>query len=378
MKLSRDAWLGIGILLALVIVTSAAAIRQSSRKQMPYLSTSSAPDGTLAFKLWLDELGYNTISTSSFDPQPGTKTIFIIQPFVPITAPEWKSLDAWIEKGGTLILAGDKYYANDAMLHFNFSIAYLASHAAEISSASPLLKSPPLVTNPALPTDVGLSTERSDYTTLMTANGAPVIVSLEQGNGRVILSVLPNAFTNLALKKDENASLILNLLALSRTQKGNVWIDEWHHGFQSGEIVGPWEWLKRTPGGHAILFVVFALFVALILQGQAFGRPVPLRHEIKRRAPMEHITAVANLNRKAGHRTEVAKQYHDRLKRHLGQRYRLTPSIPDEEYVRSLAGYNSSIDKNELLRLLKQLSKKNISEAELLKLSAEASEWMSE
>ncbi|MBI5963719.1 MAG: hypothetical protein HY863_09615, partial [Chloroflexi bacterium] len=182
---------------------------------------------------------------------------------------------------------------------------------------------------------------------------------------------------NLALKDDTVAALALNILALS-SQKGMVWFDEWHHGFQTGSIIGPGQWLQHTPGGHALLFVVGVIFLTLLLQGRAFGRPIPLLHEIKRRGPLEHVTAIANLNRKAGHRNEVLKQYHHRLKRHLGQRYRLDPSLDDAEYARLLSQYNSSINKDELLNLLKRLSQRNVSEGELLKLATEAAHWIKE
>ena len=112
--------------------------------------------------------------------------------------------------------------------------------------------------------------------------------------------------------------------------------------------------------------------------GTAVRPPHPLKHELKRRGPIEHVTAIANLNRKAGHIKEVARQYHQRLKRHFGQRYRLDPSMRDEEYVEALAGYNPAIDKEKLLRLLTRLTQPNVNEAELLKLSAEAARWMSE
>jgi len=170
----------------------------------------------------------------------------------------------------------------------------------------------------------------------------------------------------------------LNILALAG-QKGLIWFDEWHHGFQqSRSVIGPGQWLQRTPGGHALLFVVGAIFLALLLQGRAFGRPIPLLHEIKRRGPLEHVTAIANLNRKAGHRNEVLKQYYQRVKRHLGQRYRLDPSLADAEYVSLLSQYNSSVDKDALLNLLKRLSQKNVSEGELLKLAIEAAHWIKE
>jgi hypothetical protein len=120
------------------------------------------------------------------------------------------------------------------------------------------------------------------------------------------------------------------------------------------------------------------VFIALLLRGRSFGRYVPLPSEIKRRGPLEHVTAIANLNRKARHRREVLAQYHQRVKRQLGKRYRLDPSLPDAEYVRLLAEHNSAIEKEKLLDLLKRLSKSKITEAELVKLAAEASEWMKE
>lgn len=381
MKLSRDTWLGIGILLTLVLVTSLAAFQQSDDDVLPYLSTSPAPDGTLALSLWLEELGYQTADAFalSFNPNAEIDIIFITQPIFEITANEWRVLDQWIEQGGTLILAGTNGASNQALMHFDFRLAYLQEQTNEISPALPILKSPVLESKINFATDFGIFTARTDYTPLITAQGRPLILTFQQGEGRVILSALPRIFTNLELKNETIPALVLNILAFAGQERGTVLFDEWHRGFQSSnEVIGVSQWLRRTPGGHAILFVVFTLFIALILQGRQFGRHIPLAHEIKRRGPMEHVTAVANLSRKAGHRKEVARQYHQRLKRHLGQRYHLDPSMADEEYVNSLVAYNPSIDREKLLQVLKHLSQTNISEAELLKLSAEASRWINE
>jgi hypothetical protein len=122
--------------------------------------------------------------------------------------------------------------------------------------------------------------------------------------------------------------------------------------------------------------VAGVIFLALILQGRGFGRPIPLQHEIKRRGPLEHVTAVANLNRKAGHRVDMLRQYHQWVKRHLGHRYRLDPSLPDEEYVAQLAKYNPALEKEKLLPLLQRLVQTNVSEAEMVKLAEEASKWI--
>jgi hypothetical protein len=379
MKLTRDAWLGVGILLALIVVTVLAGFQQSKAPQIPYLSTSSAPDGALAFKLWLDQLGYDPAATSEtvFDPQSNVKMIFILQPTVVISNAEWKLIDRWVEQGGMLILAGDNFQTIAAAEHFDFSMVYMGAQATEMAVSSPLLAAPAITSKIPSEAEWGLVTERSDFLPLVSTNGYPLMVSFEKGNGRVILSSTPQPFSNLGLKNDGNAALILNLLGFT-PKKGIVWFDEWHHGFQTAGIVGPSQWLQRTPAGHAILFVVGVIFLALLFQGRGFGRPVPLAHEIHRRGPLEHVTAIANLNRKAGHGNEVLKQYHQRVKRHLGQRYRVDPSMNDKDYAHTLAQYNSSIDRDALHNLLQRLSQKNVSEAELLKLAAEAARWIND
>ena len=41
-----------------------------------------------------------------------------------------------------------------------------------------------------------------------------------------------------------------------------------------------------------------------------------------------------------------------------------------------LAGYNPSLEKDELLNLLKRLKRKDVSETEMVQLAAEAAKWI--
>jgi hypothetical protein len=118
------------------------------------------------------------------------------------------------------------------------------------------------------------------------------------------------------------------------------------------------------------------VLIVLFLQGRGFGRPVPLPQEIKRRGALEHVTGVANLSRRAAHRSAVMMHYHQQIKRKLGQRYRLDPNMDDKEYVQSLSGYNLSLNKDELLGLLSRLRRKDVGESEMVLLAAEASKWI--
>jgi hypothetical protein len=376
MRITRDAWLGISILLALILVISAAVLQQNNEPGIDYLSSSAAPSGALALKLWLAELGHPALESAAavFEPAPGTDTIIMLQPLLPLSEAEWRRLDEWIDQGGLFILAGDNYATAEILGRFEFSLAFLDPAAEELVAASPLLKSPALPSSIPLVTDLALSTGRSDFIPLFIAKGQPVAVFFKHGRGQVMLSSNPYPFSNKALKEQALAGVVLNLVALGA--RGAVWFDDWHHGIQGAAVIGPGQWLRFTPGGHAILFTTAAVFLALLLRGAPFGRPIPLRHELKRRGPLEHVTAIANLKRRAGHRAEVLGQYHQNLKRHLGRRYRLDPSLPDAEFARLLGNYNPSIDTTALLGLLERLSQKHPAEADLVRTAAEAARWM--
>jgi hypothetical protein len=301
--------------------------------------------------------------------------LFMLEPLFP-TEVEMHSVDDWVEEGGTLIAIGEQYGMYSVVDHYKFSFHYLPENTGTPALGTPLFDSPPALELKNANVRMALASERDDYVVLAAFKGEPVLISFEQGNGRVILGTISEPFTNASLKQAGNPELVLNILALAHN-KGGVWFDEWHHGLQSGEqILGPAEFLRFTPVGRSLLFVTFAVLIVFFLQGRGFGRPVPLPQEIKRRGALEHITGIANLSRRAAHRPAVMMHYHHQLKRKLGQRYRLDPGMDDKEYVDALAGYNSSLDTDELLSLLKRLKRKDISETEMVHLARGASKWI--
>jgi hypothetical protein len=376
-NLSRDTKLAIAVLLLLVLVTIFAAIQGGNEQRYPSLSSlSSAPDGALALKLWMKALQYNVDEEvlANFIPPKKVSVLLMLEP-LSIAENEMKAVDDWVEAGGTLIAMGDQY-SMPLLDHYEFSLNYFFDPSGRPANTTPLFSSPSTVDIKNTEVKFSLQSERDDFVVLVAYKGEPVIVSFEQGKGRVILGTMVESFSNAGLKTSGNPELVLNLLALT-SPKSTVWFDEWHHGVRSGEqILGPAEFLRRTPVGRSLLFVVFAVFIALFMQGRGFGRPVPLPQEIKRRSALEQVTGIANLSRRAAHRPAVMMHYHQQVKRKLGQRYRLDPSMDDQDYVAALANYNRSLNKDELLSLLKRLKRKDLSEAEMVSLAAEASKWI--
>ncbi|MEW5871113.1 MAG: DUF4350 domain-containing protein [Chloroflexota bacterium] len=380
--LSRDTWLALGLILLLSLVTAAAAVQQiQQQKPPPLASFSNTPDGGRALRLWLETLGYTTLAETgdTFDLSEEVALAWLLEPSTTVTAAEWESLDQWIESGGTLILAGVNWEARPAFEHFNFSLVYELDPRGQLLPQTPLLASPviPGAVNVQSPTF--LQSERSDFVVHLASASGPVLVSFAQGEGRVILGALNYPFSNAGLKEPGNPELALNLAAAA-ARPGQVLFDEWHHGVRptQRQIIGPGDWLRYTPAGRSILFLALVIFLALLLQGQAFGRPVPLLQETARRPPLEYITALANLSRRAGHRQAVLRQFYQQLKRSLGRRYRISPGLPDETYVAELSLVRPGLDAAALLSLLERLRRGQASEKEMVQLAREASAWIKE
>ena len=377
-NIPRDTRLAIGILILLVIVTVIAALQQETNQEFPKLSTlSSAPNGALALKLWMQNLGYGVDEQilAVFAPPENASIMFMLEPLFP-TEGEMESVDKWVEAGGTLIAIGEGYGMFSLVDHYHFFFNYIPDNTARPAIETPLLTSPSPTELENATVNVALDSDRDDYVVLVAYQGKPVLVSFEQGEGRVILGTTALSFTNEGLKQDGNPQLVLNVLALAK-EKGEIWFDEWHHGEQSGtQILGPGDFLRFTPVGRSLLFVTLVVFVVFFIQGRGFGRPIPLPQEIKRRGALEHVTGIANLSRRAAHRSAVMMYYHNQIKRKLGQRYRLDSGMDDKEYVDILATYNSSIEKDELLNLLNRLKRQDISENEMVHLAASAAKWI--
>lgn len=376
---SRETLLALALLLLLLLVTVLAAVAQSREQAaLPALASfSSSPTGTRALRLLLAEEGFAFSESSgpTFSVPEDATLVLALEPQAPgITEEEWAVLETWIEAGGTFVGLGEGFGAAISFTNFDVEIDY-SEPAAAASFTAPLLASPPF-SLAAIRARASLETERDDLLTLVTAGDDPLLVAFPHGEGLVVLGTITYPLTNAGLQDSKNPAFGLNLATLAGAD-GAIWFDEWHHG-QRGEaaLSGPGQWLRQTPAGHALLYAAAVLFLGLVLAGRRFGRPVPLSRPGQRRAPLEHIIAVANLSRRAGHRQAILEQYHLQLKRELGRRFRLNPTLSDEEYVRQLARVRPDLDTEALRSLLARLRRPDVGEAEMVSLARETATWL--
>lgn len=377
-QLSRDNWLALGLFALLALLLLGITLNEQEEQLPDYSTISTEGRGARALWLWAQELGYDTADARAFTftgPPAEADVALILEPAMRLSEADWVRLEAWVAEGGTLVVAGDELNARLAFSRYDLGLNFFGLGGTAVVQI-PTLAAPPIEEPLNLQAFSYFVPEQDGVLDRMVVHVAqddrPVIVSLTQGEGRIILSSTAYPFTNVGLKTVGNAQLVRNLLATA-VPTGLIWFNDWHHGLRGaidpGELSGPLDWLRFTSGGQAVLYTAVLLFVALMLSGRAFGRPIPLPHNNRRRAPLEYINAIANLNRRAGHSYPIQLQYHQQLKRTLGRRYRLDPNLPDEEYVRQLASYDPQLDLDQLAALLARLRQHDLNQTELLEVA---------
>jgi hypothetical protein len=382
MKARRETFLIVGLLVVLVVITAAAAFVEAGQGvSLPLSSGSNAPDGARALSLWLSAAGYRVENQPAieFSIPPGSQAALVLEPSVKyeFTAPEWAVLEGWVRQGGILLVAAIDLKAALQGNPFGIVIAAVPAKTVNLFPSAPIFSAPALSVPASLKINsVIASTEPAGSVLLATPEG-PVAVQIPYGKGQVMVVAGSSFLTNAGLRNPGDADLMLNLV--SQVPPGSaVFIDEWHHGERAAASTasGLEGWLAETPAGQAVLFAAVIIFLGLVLSGRPFGRPLAPAVEQSRRGPLEYVNAMANLYHRAGHRRAVMDHYHTGLKRSLGKRYRLDPSLPDPEFVNRLAGFNPELDRAALLDLLGRLSQKSFSEIQMVQLARAAAGWM--
>ena len=377
-RLSRDAWLTVGLLLILVLLLIAGALREVRRQEGPALiSTSAGADGALALAEWLADLGLTVDNArqSVYAVPEGTDVALLLEPSQTLDDEAWSLLITWVEDGGTLLIAGSGLAARLAFDRLALDLERLGEDA-QLRWTAPLLASPPPAT-PEATAAWGFSAPLPETALAhVVADDTPVVVTLTRGAGRIVAVSSAVLFSNSGLRAAGVPLLVLNLVTGSAAAPQTVWFDEWHHGLRTLAPLGPSEWLRRTPAGRALLLTALLIFVAVLLSGRRLGRAVPLPETRRRRAAVEYVDAMANLSRRAGHRAAVQDHYYRRLKQGLAARYRIDPALPDAAFAARAAAADAAFDGPALGALLARLAGQSLSDADLVTAAAEVAQWL--
>lgn len=383
MKQRRDLIILLGLFVMLVVFTilGPGRSRDESWSGRPTTHSSQA-GGTMALLRWMRSLGYDArqLQYTEFALDRQTSALFILNPSIAITPAEADIVLAWVEQGGTLILGDDRApffrAANTLLRELQLQIQlYEGGDGADAASGrihqapvlQPVFHTPPVQMITARTTQVVVADDAQVVPLVGVSDGA-VLVGLKRGQGYVYVSSAIFPFTNLGLREQHNAGLILNLLRRV-PQGGQILFDEYHHGFFTPPSLRTI--ILSNPWGWALLYALAVIVAYLILTGRRFGRPIPLREEVTLRSSAEYVESMADLFQRSGKRAFVLRHYYTTLKRRLARPYGLNPDLDDATFVQELARY-ADIDQSALHALLNRLRRERVSEEALVRTVVEA------
>ncbi len=371
-RVSRDVMLLTLLFAALAGFTAFVAVRQQQVEEAqqnypPYSSHSANRVGVLALYEWLNRLGYDAerVENEAFQISDNTRLLFILEPTEDIEREEAQYILDWVRQGNTLVLADQSFFMTDALMRaLDVQTQSLNGGSNQITITQPLADA--TLGELESETFQALAFNRNDFVVYAAVQGKPVLARIPLGQGVVWVTSVGNLLTNENLRNENNAQVARALFA-NVPVGSTVAFDEYHHGAKPESELSLLNAIYNTPWGWGVIFIIMVAFGYLIVNGQRFGRVVPVQRTLARRTPSEYVVSMANLFRRANKRGMVLNHYRQSLKRRLGRPFHLNSELPDERYIEMLTRMRPEIDRAELTRILNALRRTDTSEADLVK-----------
>lgn len=345
----------------------------------PISTRSDARDGALALRLWLQASGYEVRPFNRAPDLPAYDAIFT-QGRRTGTPAQMDALVEWVRGGGLLIVGGGfSLPFSDRVASGQHISVY---NAFDITGFSVGTNSGSFLTAPTLTSPPMDIITLADAATLESANPALTVhaaeaaervfvASLDIGRGRAWFVGSDYPFTNEGLQTNDNAALILNMIA-GLPPGAVIGFDE-RLGDDTLTLAG---WLWGTSPGRGILLFFALTFAYLALRGRRLGAAIPLPEDRLLREPAEYVRAMANLYRRSGQQGVLLNHYHQQLRRRLINRYGLDASLDDDALVEAVARRDPALDTAALHDLLRRLAASSASEPLLIRAAADMDAWV--
>ena len=314
----------------------------------------ASPLGGKGLRLLLARLGYSVqrVDAPLQSVPKDARVWMILDPQTRFTRRESKQLLAWVRTGGTLILAcapldDARLLEADGGELSSTRLAKVLNIAPSQSFSPPFLPLPelqPLEPNAPAVYWTGVKNAKASGDTLRVGrtalelagnNVGSQLARIEVGKGRVF--ALPDAllFTNYALSKPDNATLISNLVRVHAASNGAIYFDERNHRDAQNTVVSTrtlswFDYLWRVPLRYALLQVLFAGVLWWAFAARRLGAPVPIPTQQPVTRASQFALGMGSLFRKANRPQAVARVLGDNFRREVARRTGLPLDAEDE------------------------------------------------
>jgi len=384
----KRVWTGVAVGMVILLLGGAFLGRwmgTGRRARFPS-SFEGGPEGLLAFRLLLEELGCPTqIFTRPWDDLPLDEPRGVLLLASPVQREvdvrEAIAIRAWLRSGGAMLIV------DDATLGERSVRLDRILETAGLEREFPIVDLDPATLLPARPeldhaAGLGAYPAGDDLVRLKLHEGAGVRPGTESiplvtgergevvvaegalGSGRVV-RILGPLLANDQIAYGDHLKLALRLVESLRGE-GPVRFDEYHHGH--GGIAPVVRDLDRSVVAWAVLQVLAAAVLYGFARGVRFGpaRPAP---EPSRRSSLEYVQAMAALYLRARASRHAIEATLNRFAREARSRWSLREAISLEELGREVAvrsGIPSERVLGPLLLARRALGHKAVGEREML------------
>ncbi len=307
-----------------------------------YSTLSPAPDGARALYALLGELGYRTRRELSdfekLDPA-GADIVMMLGPVLPLTAAEEERLEAFVEAGGTVFVAGEMLMGSAMYSRPRtgagdpFALHHpdggdlpraegdpewtekVSPLAAELFAGVDRVAWKPVLGKTVRSVDVDVTgpvPARGDHVVLVTRDQRSFVEVSTLGLGRVVKVAQVDPFINGNIRKADNLVLVLNVLEASKGE-GRVLFDEAHRRLGPAEQPDVWDVLGPA-AELAFLQLLLATAAGLVALGWRRAAPLAER-EVRRRRALDQVKALAGMLEQAGAAGLAIRLVHGRARR---------------------------------------------------------------
>lgn len=292
----------------------------------------TTPDGVAALARGIDRLGRATAprTTPLADADPVRGTVVLLQPSSLPSPREVRALLDRLREGGTLLYVPPYLTTTNGTgksplmdsLGVRYRLYSLADQIREQTLEEPGWREHTLTTGLDAPGSFvhGLRIDGEDYPDstgvhnvrrLLTAkdpgsSGWEWILAAEFGfgEGRVVIFSEGAPLANERAGDHPLAVLAVRAALAYTGEADTVFFDEFHQGVRGdrtrAEVLR--DFFLGSPGGRTLLHLVVVGFLILACLGVRLGAPTPAAAppDLERRSPLEHVSALGDLYRKAG------------------------------------------------------------------------------
>jgi hypothetical protein len=320
MKVSRDAWILIAVLMLFGFVVYYVAVGSAPGTDTPS-SYATGKRGTKAFYLLLGELGFRVgrHSRPLSNIPPDAHVLFLVDP--PYVADrDVRPLARWVKKGNALVLAVSSLEAVPSELGVRVvprGFPTAASVRPERGRYSTGVK--------RVRVGASLSVRWSRRNSVIIKDDEGIVAAEHPlGKGHVIVFGDPRFLSNSMIGEEDNSVLLTNLVYEHAPQDSRVLFAEYDEILARREGSAP-PVLGRG-GKLALAQVLFAALFILISAGRRFGAIHPLPERVGQRRGWEFVRAMAGLYRRAEAREAALTAIHRSFRRELALRFGVADS----------------------------------------------------